>query len=199
MIPSLCIWHAKPDSGATRHHVSHPLWFTESAPFPSTEPQELAVGIRPIPLRAGFIGVAMVPPELDERVALNGTPLWSGMHGLRHGDRLEINGHNIWVAARTSVEAVAYDPAVHGQALICFLTRDRLAPGEAIVLCPGSNGKACNVIYKKQAWDLAMQATPRLRCTNCSFGPDDAEWEPPKDHVKRRIHDVLASVTNGRN
>jgi hypothetical protein len=147
--------------------------------------------------RANFIGVAMVPPELEERVALNGTPLWSGMHGLRHGDRLALNGHNIWVAASTVVEPILYDPAVHGQGLVCYLTRDRLAPGESIVRCPGSNGKSCDVIYKKQAWDLAMQATPPMRCPNCNFQPGEAEWEPPQDTVKRRMHDILALITNG--
>jgi hypothetical protein len=196
--PRLCVWHSEHAGRPSKTDIAESVWLSDSLPARRETAQKGAVGIRPIVPRANFIGVAFVPPELDERVTLNGTPLWSGMHGLRHGDRLALGGHNIWVAASKVAEPVAYDPAVHGEGLVCCVTRDRLAPGEQIVRCPGAGGKACDVIYKKEAWDLAMQATPPMRCPGCNFHPGDEQWEPPRETAKRQMHTFLAAITNGK-
>ena len=125
-IPTFRIWCRNHADDITSTDVSRTLWISESSPIPSGRPVGLSAGIRPVVPRAAFIGVVMVPPELEERISLNGRPLWSGMHGLRHADRLDINGHEIWVAASASIEASAYDPAVHGEDVFCFLTKARL-------------------------------------------------------------------------
>ena len=199
ILPQMRIWYRNSAGAMSKIDFSNPVWFRDTAHILNPQHLELAIGIRPIVPRAAFIGVVIVPPELDACVALNGTLLRSGINGLRHADRLEINGHSIWVAAVRSVEPCAYDAAVHGADVFCILTKARLSPGESIVLCPGSGGKACNVIYKKDAWDMAMQASSRLRCPNCQFRPDDADWQPPNREPKKRIHELLGSTINGRN
>ena len=109
MIPALRIWHRKEAAKPAVHDITNPVWFTKTAPLSSANPLGRGIGIRPIVPRASFIAVVMVPSDLEECVALNGMPLWSGLHGLRHADRLDISGHNIWVAANT-IETTAFDP-----------------------------------------------------------------------------------------
>ena len=161
-------------------------------------PREAAMAIHPASSRGGLIGVALVPVELHRRASFNGVPLRSGACGLRHADRLEVYGHSLWIAANSSVEPTAYDPAIHGEGLVCFLTKAPLQKGESVVLCPGAPGKPCSVIYKQESWEMAMQSTTRLRCTNCNFRPDEAPWRPPVDHPSKRIDDLLAIHTHER-
>jgi hypothetical protein len=199
MIPKIRIWQANGAMSPIAQEITQAVWLSGCSCSHSQVPQPTSIGVRPSVPRAAFIGAVIVPPELDACVALNGTLLWSGIHGLRHADRLEINGHSIWIAAIRSVEPCAYDPAVHGADVFCILTKARLSPGESIVLCPGSGGEVCNVIYKKEAWEMAMQASSNLRCPNCKFRPDDADWQPPNRGPKKRIHELLGYTTDGRN
>jgi hypothetical protein len=156
-----------------------------------------AVSIRPITPRDLFICVAIVPPSVRAGVAINGTPIGSGLHGLRHGDRLDANGHRIWAAANRKAEMAPYDPIAHGERQFCFISKMPLAVGQEIVLCPGAPGKPCNVIYARQSWEMAMQVPSRLGCANCGFHPDDAEWKPVDHAPRKRIDDILAAAING--
>jgi hypothetical protein len=198
ILPKLRIWCQSHASESISSDVTHPVWFSVSSPTPSAQPLDRAVGIRPIVPRGAFIGVAIVPAELQATIAINGTPIGSGLHGLRHADRLDLNGHSIWIAASSSVEITAYDPAIDGDKNYCFITKAPLAAGQAIVRCPGFRGKACNVIYLRDAWERAMQTPTRLRCANCGFRPDEAEWQPPQHEPRRRLDDILATIVSGR-
>src|SRR3954463_7770388 len=99
MIPRIRIWRGDNAMSPTAHEINQAAWLSGNSPLHSHLPQPSSIGIRPIVRSAAFIGAVIVPPELDACVALNGTLLWSGIYGLRHADRLEINGHSIWVAA----------------------------------------------------------------------------------------------------
>lgn len=198
MIPKIFrVWYQNNSDGDfVPLDTARPLWLSQSTPIPSAQPTDYAVGIHPIAPRAHFIGVAIVPVELHASVAINGTPVGSGMHGLRHADRLDLNGHSVWIAASLSVEPTAYDPAVHGEPKHCFISKMPLVAGQAIVLCPGRPGVPCNVIYAQESWEMVMQTQTQLRCANCRFHPDDAEWRPIEHQPRKRINDVLATIIN---
>jgi len=198
IIPKFRVWRREHAGDVAPTDVTQPMWFSESSPTPSAQPLDRAVGIRPIVPRGAFIGVAIVPIELQATIAINGTPVGSGLHGLRHTDRLDLNSHSIWIAANSSAEITSYDPAIDGDKNYCFITKAPLAAGQAIVRCPGFRGKLCNVVYLKESWERAMQTPTRLRCAYCGFRPDEAEWQPPKHEPRRRLDDILATIVNGR-
>jgi hypothetical protein len=197
MLPVIRIWHRGQASGLTSLDVTHPAWFTESSAAPHLEPRDRAVGLWPIVPKGNFIAVAIVPADLQAKVAINGTAIHSGLHGLSHTDRLDLNGHSVWIAASLSIEPTTYDPAVHGEHKRCFISKAPLEAGQEVVLCPGRPGKPCGVVYAKQSWQRLMESSTRLRCANCDFRPDDAEWRPSEHRPERRINDILDTITNG--
>lgn len=198
ILPQIRLWCRDHDGNFMPTEVAHSVWFSESSPAPSAQPRDNAIGIRPIRPRGAFIGVAIVPVELQERIAINGTPVGSGLIGLRHADRLDLNGHSVWIAANLSVETTTYDPAVHGEGIFCFISKLPLVTGQAIALCPGLPGKPCNVVCAQESWERAMQVQTQLRCAGCGFRPDDTEWRPTEHQPRKRINDILATVINGR-
>jgi hypothetical protein len=194
----LRLWYQNLSGDFESLDAASPVWLTQSTPVPSAQPVKCAVGIRAIVPRTPFIGAAIVPVELHASVAINGSPVGSGLHGLRHTDRVEVNGHSVWVAASLTVETTAYDPAVHGERMYCFISKMPLAAGQQVVVCPGAPGKPCNAIYAKDAWKRAMQTQTNLRCANCKFHPEDAEWTPTEPQSRKRIHELLATAIIGR-
>ena len=193
--PQFRIWHEPRTGEIASDEITQPAWLAESSPLTRAHPDESAVAIWPIRPRATLIGVVVVPPDLELRIALNGSPLISGMHALRHADRLSNNGHEIWIAASAAIETALYDPAVHGEDVFCFLTKARLEVGEEIVRCPGFQGNTCNVIYKKASWDMAMQSASNMHCPNCGFRTGESDWQPPQHRPKKEINALLATIT----
>ena len=151
--------------------------------------------IHPVGSCADAIGVLFVLPGIECVVALNGIPLAEGMHTLRHADRVDAGTQSYWVAARQQVEEATYDAAVHGEDVFCFLTKARLRQGQAIKICPGTHATRCGVIYKSEAWDLAMHTASFAKCPHCGYRPHEAEWQPsprsPKPTDKKALHELL--------
>jgi hypothetical protein len=125
--------------------------------------------------------------------SINGIRISAGMHLLRHADRIEVTGLTYWISGELEVEATTYDPATHGEDVDCFLTKAPLSPGQLIKLCPGIPGVPCKLIYKAEAWDLAMRPGNGISCPNCGFTPDSAGWQPPPLQPKRNF-DALRSL-----
>jgi hypothetical protein len=194
--PRIRLWGKDEGRDLVASDIAHAVWLSGSSQFVSTQPHLGAVGLRPIVPRGAFIGVAIVPMELGVRVAINGTVFGSGLHGLKHADRVDVNGHRIWIAASLQIETTAYDPAIHGEHVYCYISKLPIVAGQEIVRCPGVPGTPCNVIYAKESWERAMQTNSQLSCANCKFRPDLAEWRPNEKQAKRRIDDILESVTN---
>lgn len=196
MPSTIFLWYRNNRGDVVPIPASKTLWFGVSKPILGEKAAVGAVAICPIESRAGYIGVAAVPDELAGQVTLCGNPLWAGMHALRHADRLVVNGQSVWIAANFAFEAVAYDPAVHGEDLRCFISKARLSPGQEIVCCPGTPGHPCGQIYAKTSWGRAMQSQAQMRCANCGFHPDAADWRPPDLQSSRTIDDILKNITN---
>jgi hypothetical protein len=192
------LWHSehKPSALGPRDFTDTDatLWLASGAPGAMDSCVAEAVVICAVTSREDLIAVAIVPESLESETSLNGAPLHPGIHGIRHADRLEIGDQSVWVASCSMVEVTQYDPAIHGEAVFCFLTKARLTTGQPIVLCPGAAGTTCGVIYKQSAWELAMKSPTRLRCANCGFRPDESDWQPPELKHRSRIDDVLHSV-----
>lgn len=197
MKSNLCVWHRGEDGQLAALVADHPIWFAHHAPVPSEQPQENAVAVHAVSSPSGVIGAALVPDDLDSSAALNGVPLRAGLHVLRHTDRLDLNEHSVWFAAQSTCESTTYDPEVHGENVFCYLTKARLETGQAIVVCPAAPGKTCNAIYKQRSWELAMKSTTMRKCANCGYRPDDAEWKPSVPRPRKKIDELLHSLTDG--
>ncbi len=104
--------------------------------------------------------------------------LCPGLHLIRHTDQLEVDGQTFWVATSIRADVTTYDPAIHGDAAYCFVTKVRLQPGDEIVQCPGHLEIACGVIYRRAAWEMALDSDPKFRCPSCRFDPNQGAWKP---------------------
>jgi hypothetical protein len=156
----------------------------------------LLAPIRPL---GKAIAAFFVPDGFSGWATRNGVPLDSGMHTLEHGDEICVDGHVFWIAAEAQVEQAIYDPEQHGSDMSCYLTRAPILPGEDIVICPGLAGHSCGVVYKAQAWDLAMKSANPLRCRNCGFHPSDAVWNPPAPKSRSCLDELLRLATRTGN
>ena len=197
MNATLRIWYLDGQSRPQRQDTDQTLWVSRRSATPHAEHQPESVVIHPLASsfdRGGIVGVALVPPELDRRVALNGALLPSGLSILRHADRLDIRPQTIWIASHGTAEPATYDPELHGDNQFCFLSKARLHAGQPIVVCPGVPGRRCSVLYQQQAWELAMQSPSRMHCANCGFRPDLAEWRPPEIPERRTIDEILTAL-----
>lgn len=149
-----------------------------TAGAPECDGESPAPRLLPVGAAAGGVGALLVPLGLQSQIARNGVPLPSGAHLLRHADRLDYAGRTYWVAAVREVREVPYDAAVHGDDVYCYITKSRLRAGEPIVVCPGRPGAPCDAIYRKPAWEMALEANARFRCPRCRFEPAAGEWRP---------------------
>lgn len=140
-----------------------------------------------VPLGAAgdSIGVALVPEPLDQAVTLNCAPLGAGLHLLRHRDALELGGQRYWLAVRTAVEEVEYDPQRHGSDIFCARTRRRISGGDRVVACPGTPGQRCELIFTATAWRAGV------RCHNCGFDPNEKPWSPAAEQESRPARELL--------
>ncbi len=145
--------------------------------------------IRLLPLSARTPGealaVALVPDRLAGAASRNGVPMEAGLHRLLHADRLVCGGRRVWVATSAEPERAPYDAQTHGADLFCARTKMRLAPGEPVVLCPGTPDRACGLISKAEAFDLPFP------CAECGFDPRAPRWAPPAETPARRSSDAL--------
>jgi hypothetical protein len=174
---------------ALQPSVPHVVEITATAVFPST-----GVLVAPIAPLAGAVGVLFHRNTTAGVVSRNGVPVGPGMHLLRHSDRLDVAGQRFWISVAPSVEIAAYDPAVHGVDVFCYLTKARLKPGQQIKICPGMPGQSCGAIYKAEAWEMAMQSEPPMPCASCGYHTRAAEWQPPKGKPHASLTDRLRDL-----
>ncbi len=132
----------------------------------------------PLAGEGGALAAILVPPEAEGAVLCDGGALCPGLHLIRHADQLEVDGQTFWVAASVSADVTTYDPAIHGDDVYCFVTKVRLHPGDEIVSCPGRPGVPCGIIYRRAAWEMALESDPRFRCPGCRFDPSEGVWKP---------------------
>lgn len=174
---------------ALQPSVPHVVEISSTAMFPTE-----GILVAPIAPLAGAVGVLFHRNAASGVVSRNGIPVGPGMHLLRHADRLEVAGHRFWVSVAPSVKGAAYDPMVHGIDVFCYLTKARLKPGQQIKICPGMPGQSCGVIYKAEAWEMAMQSEPPMPCASCGYHTRTAEWQPPKGKPHTSLTDRLRAL-----
>lgn len=162
-------------------------------PQPETAPA--AVTIQAVSPVEGIIGVLLVRPDAPG-VVLNASLVRHGIHPLRHGDRLDVGGRAYWFSADLSPVETTFDPDLHGADVRCCLTKARLRPGQAIVICPGVPGTKCGVIYRADAWAAVIQANRSMKCHNCGYRPGATHWEPPRPAAGRNRLDGLLQLTH---
>ncbi|HUG93201.1 MAG TPA: hypothetical protein VML55_20335 [Planctomycetaceae bacterium] len=151
--------------------------------------------VLPLAGREGAVAIVLVPEALTGRVARNGVPLPAGAHLAGHADRLEHAGRQFWLAASAGVEHAEFSPGVHGgDDVYCFITKARLRAGDAIVICPGRPGAGCGMISRREAWEMALESSPRFRCGSCGFDPRAAEFTPPAARQRKALADVEALI-----
>lgn len=191
-IQQITIWQQTAGDAWQAHAASGPRGLsTESPSQQATWLADLADDVVIHPLRGGSGAVAMLLNRGRRAVAVNGVPVPSGMRLLWHADRLDVSGRTFWISAATSVEQGAYDPALHGDDVFCFLTKARLTAGQQITICPGVPGASCGVIYKAEAWEMAMHSANPMKCPNCGFRPGAAEWQPSQPRTRNSIDGLL--------
>lgn len=168
------------------------------------EPQRLsvtaggdAVVVAPTAARNQAIAVAIVPEQFPGLVTCGGIPVGAGVHPLRHGEQLTIDGVFRWLSSEAAVQYAHYDPASHGQDVYCFITKARLSAGQLIAICPGSADKTCGVIYKREAWEMAQQGASPMKCPNCGFDPKAAPWSPPQPQTSGTLQQLLTMIGAG--
>lgn len=193
----ITVWQSGSD-GAVPHAVTDTVELARGGGLRGADELDGAgVVLSPITPLLGAVAAMLVrdAPETTAWEAcgplINGTRPTAGLQLLRHADRLEWGGETYWVSAHAEVEDTVFDPAVHGEDQDCFLTKAPLTAGTRIKICPGVPGVLCGVIYKAEAWDLAMQPGNAIRCPNCGYGPDDATWQPPPAKARRNYDGIL--------
>lgn len=138
--------------------------------------------------RGRLSAVLLVPDGCCESVRLAGARVAAGMHPVRHGDRLDLAGHELWVSTLCSGTEEPYGPE-HGPDRHCFRVKAKLKAGEPVVLCPGVPHAACGVLYKAAAW----RTVPA--CSNCGHEPDAPAWAPPgpaRGMERRSLRELFA-------
>jgi hypothetical protein len=196
----ITVWYPNGSDGYQQMVARTPVRLSPEsavAPEPGVEGEGDCVLVQPVDPTDGAIAVALVPKSLAHGVSHNGMPLASGLHPLKHADRLDVRRRDFWFSVEAVVEEVGYDPDVHGADVYCFLTKARLQPGQKIKICPGVPGTNCGVIYKSEAWDLAMLSDTPMNCANCGYKAGGTEWEPPQRKTKGSLDGLLA-VTHKR-
>lgn len=188
------IWFRDESGQLAAQVISSPLWVSGDSSIPSAVRRGIEAGICPIAPRSGAIGAALVPDERDRAVLLNGVPLRPGLHLVQHADCLNLDVQTFWFAAVRTVDETTYDPAVHGAELFCELTKARLEPGEPIVLCPGSPEQPCRAVFRRPAWELAMQSETMRRCAHCGFRPDESDWTPNEPQPQRTFDEFYRAI-----
>lgn len=160
-------------------------WLTQAGAVVTEPPRELAGAL--VPWRRGVVvGLLLVAPTRS--VACNGGRCPAGVQPLRHGDRLNVGATELWISGDVEPEPVAYDAAVHGSDQFCLRTKARLLTGESVVVCPGTAGAWCGMLYKAAAFAL------HLRCHACGRDPRAPRWRPPAAKPDR-LRDILARLT----
>jgi hypothetical protein len=109
---------------------------------------------------------------------------------MKHGDRLDVGAKTFWVSCERLPDQTEYVPETHGSDVFCFITKARLQENEPITICPGRSGVRCGMIYKRAAWDLALESST-FKCPNCQFDPHAATWEPPAETPTRSLSNLL--------
>ena len=117
-------------------------------------------------------GGATAPSPSAVVARVNGAGAPAGMHLLRHADRIEVGRTVYWVSSAGIPREQAYDPAVHGEDVFCFLSKVRFAPGDALVACPGTPQRPCGMLISKRALEAG------LTCHACGWNPDAPAWRP---------------------
>lgn len=145
----------------------------------------------------GVLAALIVPDGRAGTVAVNGVPLAGGMSIVQHTDRIEWSGRTVWVVAAARIEVVAYDPAVHGKDIRCFITKASLKSGEPSVRCPGHDGR-CGLMYRQAAWDMALETDQKFRCPQCGFDPNSGEWKPESPQQTEGLDDLMRLVSAHR-
>lgn len=122
---------------------------------------------------AGVLLVAGLGGRGHSALTLDGVAVADGLHVLRHGACVLYGESRYWLSSERAAEESTYDPAVDGGDVFCARTKLRLEPGDAIVRCPGTPSRSCDLLFRASTWDAA------LRCHQCGHDPSAPRWSPP--------------------
>ena len=168
------------------------FWVGENGPVDTTalefQPSRDGVILVPTVPASGICGVLLVPNDSEKKAKLNGALLGPDLQLLRHTDRLEFGRHTVWIGVVSEADETHYEPAHHGESVLCVRTRGHLETGESIVLCPGTPDRDCGMIYKASAWSEEMP------CQECGFDASAPHWEPQGSSEVKASPDVLQLV-----
>lgn len=144
------------------------------------EPAESTAWITPARTNGIAGAVAFVPDGLESPITRNGVRLSSGVHVLRHGDRLQLGEATVWFAVDGTPTERPYEPASDGADRFCARTKVRLRDGEPVTACPGTPTQSCGELYRSAAWN------GELACHGCGFDARSPGFTPPSENTTRR-------------
>lgn len=136
--------------------------------------------------RGRVVAQLLVGPARSAPVRLDGLVVGAGMHGVRHGQRVEFDRAVCWVAGDPVPVERTYAPASDGAEQRCLRTKARLVAGEPITVCPGTEARACGGLFKRAAWAAG------LVCHVCGFNPSARGWRPPAHGKTDGLRRLLA-------
>jgi len=195
---SLSVWHLQGDLLVSRP-VASPVVLTGDL-LPVADQPTTSAQLIPVDADGGTVAAVLVPPGAEGIVFGGGVSLCCGLHLCGHTDQIDVDGQTFWVAASVSADVTTYDPAIHGDDAYCFVTKVRLQAGDEIVRCPGRPGVACGIIYRRAAWEMALDSDPKFRCPSCRFDPKEGAWKPslPEGSSLQRLLEKARRTHGGR-
>lgn len=175
------LWARSPD-GHWRSISCHiPIWVSSGGSIPASEQGDdvsptdhvLVSAINP---RDSICAVVLRPDQAALDLRINGLDMaLGGLHLLRHGDQITVDGLELWVSVQATPDHDRYDPRRHGTPAFCATTRAPLQTGDAIVVCRGGPDRDCGLLYTADAW------ATEVPCAECGATAEALDWSPPTE------------------
>ena len=169
-----------------------PIWMSSSGSVAASEQGDVTadnqVLVTQIEPDDSACSVLLRPEGSTVELRINGIGASSGLHVLRHGDHISVDGRDLWVSVRATPDHETYDPRRHGTPAYCARSKARLQPDDEVVVCRGRPDRDCGLLYTADAWSLGIP------CHECGAEADAPEWSPPAETKDASVEELMRLV-----
>lgn len=189
------IWARSPDGQWRSISCHEPIWISSSGSTPASQGSDDGsatdrVLVSQIAADHSVCAALLRPDQANITLRINQlhVPV-GGLHLLRHGDRVSIDGRELWFSIHTTPDPDRYDPDRHGTPAYCARTKKPLESNDDVIVCGGRPERDCGLLYSVHAWSAVD--TP---CHECGATKDEAPWAPPLESADPAIDRLLRLV-----